>query len=318
MYASVEYLRGMGAEIEVLSPAEARSRFPQFRIADNQTCVYDGWGGYIESGRAVSIMARIAREKGTELRESILVSAVDELSSHVEVVHGGGRDRFDRVVVAAGCWVGRLLPEIGAGVKVSHQQMLLIVPVEPAAFAHGAMPCWSIDPDGEGWYGFPLLREGYVKISKEPLGDTVDPDIDREGTQDFADLRWRFCARGYRRWRRAGSPAAARACTRSHLTTTSWWTGRRAVPGSSSRAAAAATASSSAAPSALSSLTPWRISTTPWAIAFAWAPDSQEPTGPRNRLEASRARPPFLDPVDVESTGRRLTCAMQPKKENQP
>lgn len=192
MYASVEYLRGMGAEIEVLSPAEARSRFPQFRIADNQTCVYDGWGGYIESGRAVSIMARIAREEGAELRESILVSAVDELSSHVEVVHGGGRDRFDRVVVAAGCWVGRLLPEIGAGVKVSHQQMLLIVPVEPAAFAHGAMPCWSIDPDGEGWYGFPLLREGYVKISKEPLGDTVDPDIDREGTQDFADLTLAF------------------------------------------------------------------------------------------------------------------------------
>ena len=45
MYASVEYLRGLGAEIEVLSPGEARSRFPQFRVADNQTCVYDSWGG---------------------------------------------------------------------------------------------------------------------------------------------------------------------------------------------------------------------------------------------------------------------------------
>ena len=67
-----------------------------------------------------------------------------------------------------------------------------IVPVEPATFAHGAMPCWSIDPDSQGWYGFPLLREGYVKISWEPLGDTVDPDIDRDGTQDFAELALAF------------------------------------------------------------------------------------------------------------------------------
>ncbi len=93
----------------------------------------------------------------------------------------------DRVVVATGAWVGRLLPEIGAKVKVTHQQMLLIEPRDPSVFAHGAFPKWGIDPDGEGWYGFPLLREGYVKVAKEPLGDTVDPDVDRAGTPEFAE-----------------------------------------------------------------------------------------------------------------------------------
>ena len=42
---------------------------------------------------------------------------------------------FDRVVVAAGAWVGRLLPAIGAKVRVTHQEMLLIAPPDRAAFS---------------------------------------------------------------------------------------------------------------------------------------------------------------------------------------
>ena len=99
----------------------------------------------------------------------------------------GRREGFDRVVVAAGCWVGSLLPAIGAGVRVTHQEMLFIVPEEPERFAHGAFPVWSLDPDGEGWYGFPMLREGYVKVAKDAPGATVDPDVDRGGTPEFEE-----------------------------------------------------------------------------------------------------------------------------------
>ena len=187
MYSSVEYLRGRGAAVEVLSKAEARARFPQFNFASGEVCVYDGWAGYLESGRAVSIMARLAKDDGVELRERTHVEGVGETGPHGEVVVNGRRERFDRVVVAAGCWVGSLLPAIDAGVRITHQEMLLIVPEEPAKFAHGAMPVWSLDPDGEGWYGFPMLREGYVKVAKDAPGGTVDPDMDRGGTPEFAE-----------------------------------------------------------------------------------------------------------------------------------
>ena len=187
MHSSVEYLRGRGAAVEVLSKAEARARFPQFNFASGEVCVYDGWAGYLESGRAVAVMARLAREDGVEVRDRTPVEGVGETSSHTEVAVEGGCVRFDRVVVAAGCWVGSLLPAIGAGVRITHQEMLLIVPEEPAKFAHGAMPVWSLDPDGEGWYGFPMLREGYVKVAKDAPGGTVDPDMDRGGTGEFAE-----------------------------------------------------------------------------------------------------------------------------------
>ena len=195
MHASVEFLRAQGAEIDVLSAREARERFPQFRMADHEVCVYDRWAGYIESARAVSFMARLARDGDVALRENAPVSVIHERPSAVEVAYDDGRAVFDRVVVAAGVWVGRLLPEIDEQVKVTHQEMLFLEPAEPARFASGVMPVWGVDPDGEAWYGFPLLREGYVKVSKEPLGDPVDPDVDRR----------------YRTVRRAGPSLSSRA-----------------------------------------------------------------------------------------------------------
>ena len=186
MHASVEFLKATGAEIDVLTAREARKRFPEFRMADHEVCVYDRWAGYIESSRAVSFMARLAQDGGVVLRENTPVRVLHERPSDVEVVYDGGTAIVDHAVVAAGVWVGRLMPEMDEQVKITHQEMLLVEPAEPARFVNGVMPVWGVDPDGEGWYGFPLMRDGYVKVSKEPLGDTVDPDMDRAGTEEFA------------------------------------------------------------------------------------------------------------------------------------
>ena len=185
IHSSVEFLRSRGAGVEVMPPGEAVRRFPLLRFTDDEICVYDPWTGYVESARAVGVMANIARDGGASLVERTPVSAVDECPSLVEIVHGNGRSAFDRVVVAAGPWVGKLLPDVGMRMRVTRQQLLLIEPRDPRDFAHGAFPTWNFDPDGDGWYGFPLLREGYVKIAKDRPGEVADPDVDRGGTPDF-------------------------------------------------------------------------------------------------------------------------------------
>ncbi len=187
MQASVRFLRERGADVRVLSAQETGALFPQLRLADDEVCVYDRWAGYVESGRAVGLMAAAVRDAGGQVRENTPVIEVDEQPSGVEVAHADGRETFDCAVVAAGPWVGRLLPEIGAGVRVTHQQMILIEPRRPEMFAHGAFPVWHFDPGGDGWYGFPLLREGWVKAARDRLGPVVDPDISRAGTPDFAE-----------------------------------------------------------------------------------------------------------------------------------
>ena len=185
MRASADFLIDCGAEIAVLSAKEAGKRFPQLRFAAGEVCVYDPWAGYLESARAIAVMAGIARESGCRMYPSTPVTGVEERASGVEVAYQGGRGGFDRVVVAAGPWVGRLLPAVGAKVRVTRQQMLLIEPPDRQAFAGDRLPVWMIDDDGAGWYGFPLLRGGYAKIARDRLGEAVDPDVERAGTADF-------------------------------------------------------------------------------------------------------------------------------------
>ena len=193
MHESWLYLTGRGAtELEVMNAAEARDRFPQFVVHDGETVVHDRWSGYIESGRAVENLARLAREDGVGVREEAQVSEVAESAAVATIAVDGSREEFDRVVVAAGVWVGRLLPAVGDNVMVTHQEMLLIEVEDRALFAPPRMPVWGVDPDGQGWYGFPRLREGYVKISKEPLGEVVDPDFDRDGTEAFREETLEF------------------------------------------------------------------------------------------------------------------------------
>ncbi len=192
MYESVRYLRECGAKIEVLSARQARTRFPQFVIRDGEECIYDSWGGYLESGRAVSCLARLAQEKDVQLLEDSPVDHVEDLPGAVRVTIRDGSAVFDRVIVSAGVWVGRLLPEVGRHIQVTHQEMVLIEVEGRELFGHGRMPVWSIDPDKGGWYGFPLLREGYLKVSLDALGETVDPDLDREGTPEFVQHTMEF------------------------------------------------------------------------------------------------------------------------------
>lgn len=196
MRASIDFLRGLGADIMVLAASEARAHFPQFRIADHEVCVSDPWTGYIESARAVSFMCRLAREEGVVVREKSPVTGVEERAGRVEVaLRKGEGGRFDCVVVAVGPWIERLLPEVGLHIRVTHQEMLLIEPPDPTLFAGDSMPVWVIDPTGEAWYGFPVLRGGFAKIAKDSLGDTTDPDIDRSGTDEFQDEAMAFLER---------------------------------------------------------------------------------------------------------------------------
>ncbi len=193
MYASWRFLRARGAtDAAVLSAPEIRARFPQFTVRDDEVGFYDGWRGYLESGRAVARLAQLARADGVQIHEETPVMHVDEDADGSRVVIAQGAYTFDRIVVAAGVWVGRLLPRIGRHVAVTRQQMVFIEVENPGRFVGGTLPVWSIAPDTAGWYGFPLLRDGYVKVSKDPRGEIVDPDVDRSSTPEFVEQAMAF------------------------------------------------------------------------------------------------------------------------------
>jgi sarcosine oxidase len=187
MRLSVEYLQGRGADIEILTSAQARKRFPRLVLLDSETIVYDQWAGYVESGLAVEYMARMARDRGVRVLAGAGVKAVDDSPEGPRLVlDDGSTHSFDRVVVAAGAWVGGLVPGLSQGLTITRQQMVIIEPERPELFAPSAMGVWSIEVDSGQWYGFPLLRSGYVKVTDDTTGEQIDPDVDRGGTPEFA------------------------------------------------------------------------------------------------------------------------------------
>ena len=188
-YESITYLKGKRKEIELLSIDQVRDKFPQFVFSEDagQHFVYDSWAGYLDSGQAVTDLKRLAVENGVEIKEHCRVLDVQEGSGSVEIRTDGAQISFDRSVISAGPWIGRLAPEITGMLLITRQQMAFLRPRDESLFKHGTMPVWSIHPVEEGWYGFPLLRDGTVKITMDLLGDLVDPDVPRKATAEFID-----------------------------------------------------------------------------------------------------------------------------------
>ena len=195
MHQSWRFLSSRGIDVEILDASEAGTRFPQLVFDAGQTCVYDRWAGYVESGRAVRFMADMASEQGVRVAEHTPVTAVDETSGGVRVETASGGVAFDVAVVAAGPWLGRLVPALAAHVRLTRQQMVFVEVDAPDRFSHGVFPMFTFDPDQGGFYGFPLLREGYLKIAEEKIGPEVDADLDRAVTPEFIDVALDFLRR---------------------------------------------------------------------------------------------------------------------------
>jgi glycine/D-amino acid oxidase-like deaminating enzyme len=182
-YESWRYLGAQGSAIEILTPQESRKRFPQFAYRPGDTCVFDPWGGYLASSRAMAGLGRMAREAGVVVRERTRVTGVEECSKGIWLGTAGELIRFDRVALTAGVWLGQLVPGLRPHLRPTLQQMAFFAPATPERFA--AVPVWSVNADEEGWYGHPLLSEGVVKVANDLLGPGVDPDADRHVTDGF-------------------------------------------------------------------------------------------------------------------------------------
>lgn len=84
---------------------------------------------------------------------------------------------------------------MGRDVRITRQQMAFFRPTDPRAFTPGTMPVWGITTDTDGWYGHPLLREGYVKVANDLREEDADPDVTRDASPAFLERATAFVAK---------------------------------------------------------------------------------------------------------------------------
>src|SRR4030095_3713717 len=134
--------------------------------------------GYAESGRAVAVLIEGARSIGVELREHAKFCALDEASDRVKgiVFESGEKLPADAVVMAVGAWTPYLLPFTHDFFRASGQPVFHLKPAQPELFAAERFPIFGADISATGFYGFPLNRDGVVKIANHGPGREMSPD----------------------------------------------------------------------------------------------------------------------------------------------
>jgi len=190
---SYQLLLRRGHSPERLGPDEIGGRFPAWSAGGYVDGYFNPIGGYAESGRVVARLALQARAEGVDVRSNLRFLRLIEAGSRVGgvVSTDGSRIVADRVTVCAGAWTPHLLPWMDEVFRSNGMPVFHLRPARPDLFESGRFPVFCADITETGYYGFPLGREGVVKIATHGPGRRMHPEsIDRVVTaEETAELR---------------------------------------------------------------------------------------------------------------------------------
>jgi glycine/D-amino acid oxidase-like deaminating enzyme len=118
---------------------------------------------------------------------------LDESDDRVKgiVLDDGRRIASDSVVMAVGAWTPYLLPFTKGFFRANGQPVFHLKPQHPELFASERFPVFGADITTTGYYGFPVNRDGVVKIANHGPGREMSPESSERAvtTEDERNLR---------------------------------------------------------------------------------------------------------------------------------
>jgi sarcosine oxidase len=169
-----------------LSHAQLSDGFPMFNAPDDTEAYFEPEAGLVRPESAITAQLTLARRAGAELRlgESVLTWAPS--STAVTVTTDTATLEARELVLCAGAWITKLVPE-SAGLFAVYPQILHWFGIRRGYEALRQMPIFIWEMTGErdafthlegGFYGFPAIDgpNGGVKLATERYDATVDPD----------------------------------------------------------------------------------------------------------------------------------------------
>jgi glycine/D-amino acid oxidase-like deaminating enzyme len=192
-FESFNLLTRRGHKVERIKPGRLCERFPAWTGEPYQDGFVNLEGGYAESGRVVATLLKHAVSLGVELREGARFAGLDERDGSVRGIVLQDRQRIsgDVVLMAVGAWTPYLLPFTKPFFRATGHAVFHLKPHNPELFAPERFPVFADDISSTGYYGFPLNRDGVVKVANHGPGREMSPDsAQREVTpEDEIQLR---------------------------------------------------------------------------------------------------------------------------------
>ncbi len=164
-----------GLAHELLDAAEIARRYPALRPDPSWVGLAETQAGVLAPELAIEAHLRAAERAGAVLRFGERVTTWRRDGDGVVIETTKGVYRASTLVIAAGAWLGGLVPSVAPFLQVERVPLYWFEPTGPV----GPLPVWiAEDPDGD-FYGFPLDEHG-LKVARHGSGDPADPDtLDR-------------------------------------------------------------------------------------------------------------------------------------------
>jgi glycine/D-amino acid oxidase-like deaminating enzyme len=177
-YESFKLLEQRGHQIERINSKQLLERFPAWNAERYPDGFLDLEAGYAESGRVVATLIQRAKSLGVELRENAKFRELDEADGCVDGIRleNGEKIAAGTVVMAVGAWTPYALPFTRNFFRASGQPVFHLKPEKPELFTPERFPIFGADISTTGYYGFPLNRDGLVKIANHGFGREMSPD----------------------------------------------------------------------------------------------------------------------------------------------
>lgn len=186
--------RQFGLNIERLDSQALMARWPEIRVPEDYVGLFEPASGVLRSELAVKAWVELAREAGSAQLFNCPVTSVSHHAEGVTIETADGSYTAKRLVVSAGTWVTKLLPDL---------------PIQPVrkVFAwyqadgrysrKNNFPAFTGElPNGDQYYGFPA-EDNALKIGKHNGGHVIDSPEQRkpfgavatDGSEAFNFLR---------------------------------------------------------------------------------------------------------------------------------
>lgn len=177
-----QYTSGIAANLDEigipfsrLGAAGARDRFPMFAPSAGMEAIFEPDGGALAAARIIAAEQSLARQLGVQLWEHCRIERIETGQSRCTIHCDRGPLEVERLIVAAGPWMGRLVPAVAPLLQPTRQQVLYFHPPDPTLYQPGRMPVFIVRTGGEIYYGMPALFGCGVKAAID-RGIPDDPD----------------------------------------------------------------------------------------------------------------------------------------------
>jgi monomeric sarcosine oxidase len=180
--ASFHTMRELHMPVECLSQQQCKQRFPQFVSYGSDIIAYNAEAGILHASTCLHALKELIIGLGGTIIESCRVTHISNDGQLRPVrIHtsSGSEIGAERVVLAIGPWVHRLLADLDLPVRLTRQYLLYFAGLPVTSFCVNVFPAFMTSD----LYGFPIhypynnsYGPHWLKAASHTFGASTDPD----------------------------------------------------------------------------------------------------------------------------------------------